>query len=323
MNKMFTAVATLQLVEAGKLSLDDTVGKHLPNYPNKDVANKVRVRHLLSHTGGTGDIFGPEFTKNRQTLRTHSDYVKLYGERGLAHEPGAGHRYSNYGYVLLGVLIEKVSGVSYYEYVRRNIFRTAGMTSTDSLPESTEVSRRAVGYTKRDGKWVSNADTLPWRGTAAGGGYSTARDLLRFAMALESGTLISEKTLVEATTQHVRNYGYGFTVAGERPLLEYGHSGGAPGMSAGMSVLPLFGVPTPPHGIVSICLSNLDPPIAQRLQSYLWIRASMPSMWQVLIGAWAVPAHSDRPAPHRPDYRGRGPGNSRMLNSPPRPRRHP
>ena len=81
MNKMFTAVATLQLVEAGVLALDDPIGKHLPDYPNKDVASKVTVRHLLTHTGGTGDIFGPEFEQNRLTLREHGDYVDLFGSR--------------------------------------------------------------------------------------------------------------------------------------------------------------------------------------------------------------------------------------------------
>ena len=146
MNKMFTAVATLQLVEAGKLALDDPIGKHLPDYPNKDVASKVTVRHLLTHTGGTGDIFGPEFEQNRLKLRMHSDYVKLYGSRGLIHEPGTRFEYSNYGFVLLGALIEAVSGQSYYDYVRQNVFRPAGMTSTDSLPESVDVPNRAAGY---------------------------------------------------------------------------------------------------------------------------------------------------------------------------------
>jgi D-alanyl-D-alanine carboxypeptidase len=87
MNKMFTAAATRELVEAGKLTLDDTVSKHLPDYPNKDVASKVTVRHLLTHTGGTSNIFGPDFERNRLRLREHSDYVKLYGSRGLSYEP--------------------------------------------------------------------------------------------------------------------------------------------------------------------------------------------------------------------------------------------
>ena len=265
MNKMFTATATLQLVEAGKLALDDTVGKHLSDYPHKDVASKVTVRHLLTHTGGTGDIFGQEFTENRLTLREHSDYVKLYGARALTHEPGAEHRYSNYGYVLLGALIEKVSGMSYYEYVRSKVFQPAGMESTDSLPEADEVPNRAIGYMRRDGAWLSNADTLPWRGTAAGGGYSTVGDLFRFAQALESGMLISKTMLAEATRPQEQQFGYGFQVRGEGPLQSYGHYGGAPGMNGGLLVFPQL-------GYVLVGLSNLDPPAAGRLVAYFALR---------------------------------------------------
>jgi hypothetical protein len=173
MNKMFTAVATLQLVEAGKLKLDDPIGQHLPNYPNKEVAAKVTVRHLLTHTGGTGDIFGPEFDQHRLQLREHRDYLKLYGSRGLTHEPGARFEYSNYGFVLLGALIEHVSGGSYDDYIRDHVFRRAGMRYTGALPESVDVPDRAVGYMRSSpgGAWEPNTDTLLWRGTAAGGGY--------------------------------------------------------------------------------------------------------------------------------------------------------
>jgi CubicO group peptidase (beta-lactamase class C family) len=197
MNKMFTAVATLLLVEAGKLALEDPIGKHLPGYPNKEVAAKVTVRHLLTHTGGTGDIFGPQFEANRLALREHRDYLKLYGSRGLRYQPGARFEYSNYGFVLLGALIERVSGISYDDYVGEYVFRRAGMTSTGSLPESVDVPNRAVGYTRSSpsGPWEPNTDTLPWRGTAAGGGYSTVGDLLRFAQALGSGRLVSKATL--------------------------------------------------------------------------------------------------------------------------------
>lgn len=265
MNKMFTAVATLQLVEAGKLSLDDTIGKILPDYPNKDVASKVTVRHLLTHTGGTGDIFGPDFEKNRLTLREHGDYLKLYGSRGLTHEPGAEFRYSNYGFVLLGALIEKVSGMSYYDYVRSHIFQPAGMTSTDSLTEADAVPNRSIGYMKGPGGWAPNTDTLPWRGTAAGGGYSTAGDLLRFAQALESGKLISKASLAAATTPHKEDYGYGFGIEGEGPLRSYGHNGGAPGMNGDLRIYPQ-------SGYVVIALSNLDPPAATRLVDYFTLR---------------------------------------------------
>ena len=265
MNKMFTAVATLQLVEAGKLALDDPIGKHLPDYPNKDVASKVTVRHLLTHTGGTGDIFGPEYEQNRQTLREHGDYVKLYGARGLTHEPGARFEYSNYGFLLLGALIEKVTGTSYYEHVRSAVFRPAGMTSTDSLPENEDVPGRSVGYMRPGDAWTPNTERLPWRGTSAGGGYSTAGDLLRFAQALESGKLLSKAMLAEATRAQQDDYGYGFRVQGEGSLRSYGHSGGFPGMNGDLQVFPQL-------GYVVVGLSNMDPPAASRLVELFTLR---------------------------------------------------
>jgi CubicO group peptidase (beta-lactamase class C family) len=267
MNKMFTAVATLQLVEAHKLPLDDPIGKHLPDYPNKQVAAKVTVRHLLTHTGGTGDIFGPEFDQHRLQLREHRDYLKLYGRRGLTHEPGARFEYSNYGFVLLGALIEQVSGMSYYDYVDDHVFHPAGMRSTGSLPESVKVPDRAVGYMRSSpgGAWLPNIDTLPWRGTAAGGGYSTVGDLLRFAQALESGTLISKATLAEATRPHQQQYGYGFDVQGQGQLRSYGHGGGAPGMNGELRIFPEL-------GYVVVSLSNLDPPAASELVEFFTLR---------------------------------------------------
>jgi D-alanyl-D-alanine carboxypeptidase len=267
MNKMFTAVATLQLVEAHKLALDDPIGKHLPDYPNKEVAAKVTVRHLLTHTGGTGDIFGPEFDQHRLGLREHRDYLKLYGRRGLSQEPGSRFEYSNYGFVLLGALIERVTGGSYDDYVRDRVFRPAGMRSTGALPESVEVPHRAVGYlrTSPGGDWVPNTDTLPWRGTAAGGGYSTVGDLLRFAQALESGTLLSKATLAEATRAHQQQYGYGFGMQGQGRLRSYGHGGGAPGMNGELRVFPEL-------GYVVVGLSNLDPPAASELVEFFTLR---------------------------------------------------
>ena len=267
MNKMFTAVATLQLVEAGKLGLDDPLGKHLPDYPNKEVAAKVTVRHLLTHTGGTGDIFGAVFEENRLKLRRHGDYVKLFGSNLLGFEPGARFEYSNYGFVLLGAVIEAASGQSYYDYVREHVFRPAGMTATDSLPESTDVPIRATGYMRFSpgAAWEANTDTLPWRGTAAGGGYSTVRDLMRFAQALSSGKLISKSSLAEATREHRPQYGYGFGVQGAGPLRSYGHGGGAPGMNGELRIFPRL-------GYVVVGLSNLDPPAASRLVEFFALR---------------------------------------------------
>ncbi|WP_170181951.1 serine hydrolase domain-containing protein [Phreatobacter stygius] len=257
MSKMFTAVAVLQLVEAGKLGLDDTVGRHLAGYPNRAIAETVTIRQLLTHTGGTGDIFGPGFAENRHNLRTHDDYVRLYGERAPDHPPGAGQRYSNYGFILLGALIETASGMSYDDYVRRHLFEPAGMTSTGSLPESEAVPERAVGYISRGNELVPNSDTLPWRGTSAGGGYSTVGDLLRFVEALQAGRLISPALFQAATRRQAGPFGLGFAVVGDGDWQGFGHNGGAPGMSGDLHVFPRL-------GYVLVALANLDPPASSR-----------------------------------------------------------
>jgi CubicO group peptidase (beta-lactamase class C family) len=271
MNKMFTAVATLQLAEAGKLALDDAVGKHIPGYPNRDVATKVTVRHLLTHTGGTGDIFGLEFDRNIQTLREHGDYVKLFGSRPPSFEPGSRFEYSNYGFVLLGAIIEAASAESYYDYVRENVFRPAGMTSTDSLPESVDVPNRSIGYMHPyfGSAWLlPNTDLLPWRGTAAGGGYSTVGDLSRFADALTSHELLSAAS-TELLLAGKIDLGYGFEYAlgffdarDESGNGWVGHGGGAPGMNGDLRIYPK-------SGYVVAVLANLDPPAAQRISDYL------------------------------------------------------
>lgn len=217
MSKMFTATAIMQLIEAGRLSLDDTVGKIMPDYRNTVLASTVTIRHLLTHTGGTGDFFGPEFMKNRLILRTHADYVAMFGSRAPGHQPGAEFRYSNFGFVLLGAIVERVSGMSYFDYVRTKLFEPAGMKSTGLLPESDVVPNRSAGYMRRKDAWVPNTDTLPWSGTSAGGGYSTVGDFLRFADALQSGKLISKALLVQMITPYRQQYGFGMVTQGEGP----------------------------------------------------------------------------------------------------------
>jgi CubicO group peptidase (beta-lactamase class C family) len=270
MNKMFTAVAILQLVEAGKLELDAPLGTYLDDYPNEDVAAKVTIHHLLTHTGGTGDIFGPEFDAHRNELRTLADYVELYGERGPEFEPGSSWAYSNYGFVLLGVVVEKVTGQSYYDYVHEHVFEPAGMTASGSLPEGRAVPDRSIGYTKQPGAsvWAPNIDTLPYRGTSAGGGYSTVEDLARFADALLSHELLSPEStelLITGKTKSGPGAGYAYGFEDRRDADgngSVGHGGGAPGMNGDLRIYPKT-------GYVVAVLANLDPPAAQRISEYL------------------------------------------------------
>ena len=140
MNKMFTAVAILQLVGQGKVALDKPIATYWPDYPNRELASRVTIRELLNHTGGTGDIFTPEYQAHREETRTLADYVKLFGSRPVAFEPGSRMEYSNYGFILLGRMIELVSGESYQKYVQEHIYQPAGMMHTDSRPEADHVT---------------------------------------------------------------------------------------------------------------------------------------------------------------------------------------
>ncbi len=272
MNKMFTATAILQLVQAGKLKLTDPVGKYLTNYPNQEVATKVTIHQLLTHTGGTGDIFGPDFDAHRLELRTLNDYLALYGNRGLAFEPGTRWEYSNYGMVLLGAVIEKVSGRSYYDFVAEHIYKPAGMTRTGSEPEGRLVPGRAIGYMHAPGgAWTPNTDTLPFRGTSAGGGYSTVGDMVRFANALMGHKLLNAEYTELLITGKVEvpqgggKYAYGFEDSRQNGVGSIGHGGGAPGMNGQLKIFPK-------SGYVVAVLSNLDPPAAQSIASFLDLR---------------------------------------------------
>ncbi len=272
MNKMFTATAVLQLVQSGKIRLDDPLIKYLPDYPNKELATKVTIHPLLTHTGGTGDFFGPEFDKHRLELKTLQDYVKLYGDRGLAFEPGSRWDYSNYGFLLLGLVVEKASGQDYYDYVREHIFKPAGMNSTDSLSEDRTVEGRSIGYTKMDAtEWKTNTDTLPYRGTSAGGGYSTVEDLLAFANALQNHKLLDAEHLEMLTTGKAARpdgskYAYGFNDETSPDGVRcFGHGGGAPGMNGSLKICPQ-------SGYVIAVLANLDPQAADRPATFITAR---------------------------------------------------
>jgi CubicO group peptidase (beta-lactamase class C family) len=270
MSKMFTAVAILQLVAAGKVELSARLGTYLPDYPNREVARKVTIHELLTHTGGTGDIPWSDFLAHRKELRTFVDYVRLYGKRALEFEPGTRWAYSSYGFVLLGLVIEEVTGQSYYDYVRTHVYARAEMTRSGSLPEDQAVPDRAIGYTKPAGTTASvpNTDTLPYRGNSAGGGYSTVEDLARFAHALLSHDLLHADSTSLLITGKVAagpgvNYAYGFEDARDAGGNGWvGKGGVAPGMNGDLRIYPR-------SGYVVAVLSNIDPPAAQRISEHL------------------------------------------------------
>jgi len=190
--KMFTRTAIAQLVERGKLSLDDRLSKYLPDFPNAD---SITIAMLCAHRSGVGDFFGTAYdAMDKAKLRHNRDYLQLIRDQPLWFSPGTSQRYSNGGYVLLGEVIAKASGEDYYDYLTKHVFGPTGMTSTLYPVEGDGAPRIARGYTSKGaatGAEADNVTTRPARGSAAGGGYSTTTDILTFDHALFAAKLCS------------------------------------------------------------------------------------------------------------------------------------
>lgn len=235
-NKLFTQIAIRQLAAEGRIDLDSTLAKYWPDYPNADVAKKVTIRHLMTHRSGIGgNIFAAPPGKTRHDLRHNRDFLQLFVDRPLNFEPGTRQQYSNAGYIVLGMLVERLSGQDYYRYVRERIYTPGGMSRTghwrpDSLPANT-----AIGYTRAEGPLERNTSVLPGRGSAAGGGYTTAHDLMHFMTALRQKKI--------AAAPEAGNVGIAGGAGGLNGVLE----GDLPG------------------GYDLIVLANLDPPAAERV----------------------------------------------------------
>ncbi|MGY5874247.1 MAG: serine hydrolase domain-containing protein [Candidatus Thorarchaeota archaeon] len=250
-NKIFTKIALTKLVEQGKLDFDDLVGKYLPEFP-EDIANKVTVRHLLSFTSGLGDYFGEKFHASIGNLRTLDDFVRLFIDNPLLFEPGEGNQYSNAGYVVLGKIIEAISGMGYYDFVKENIYKPAGMDNSDHYEMDSSELNMATGYTtyqqccdeRLDGPRRSNVYLIGTKGSSAGGGYSTLDDMLKFDLALHDNKILSPEytgMIFRPINDTERKEIPGWVIAG-----------GAPGLSAFMD--KSYGT-----GYTIIVLGNYDP----------------------------------------------------------------
>ncbi len=247
MGKMFTAVAIGQLVDAGRLSFDDKVSRLLgEDWLPAGAKDTLTVRHLLSHTGGTGDflevVTRPE---NRGKYLEVSDYRPLIAGRPLDFPPGTRFQYSNSGFLLLGAVIEKVSGKRYEDYVRGAIWGPAGMTATSCQDRDAPEVATAIGYhqdgPKGKSRWVSNRTLAPRRGSPAGGCFSTVRDLFRFARALQGGRLVRPATLAEMWREQSppgspMRYGLGFILENWSTDRVVGHGGTFPGANGAFDI---------------------------------------------------------------------------------------
>ncbi|WP_244884941.1 serine hydrolase domain-containing protein [Singulisphaera acidiphila] len=271
--KMFTAVAIAQLVEKGKLSYEDTLGTILPDYPNKDWAQKVTVHHLLTHTSGLAENHPSGDKPFRQGFRTVKEYLSSSSAHDtLKFEPGSRLEYSSYGYLVLGAIIEKASGQDYYDYVREHIYQPADMTDSDCYDLDTDPPNLATGYMDAPNRTRrSNIFMLPVKGLPYGLGYSTAEDLVKFAQALGSQKLLDAKSTDLIWTGQVdytepdSRYGYGFIVKRYNGTRIIGHGGGWVGITNKFEMYPDL-------GYTVVILSNIDSDpnsIASKLREWL------------------------------------------------------
>lgn len=231
-NKVFTQVAVHQLARDGKLAYTDTLGKFFPDHPQPE-SRSATIEQLLEHTAGLADIFGPEFSRaSKDQFRSNADYFRFVSGLPARFAPGARSEYCNGCYIALGAIIEKVSGMPYERYVAEHVFTPAGMGSTGYPQVDANEPSVAIGYTRRgDGSALRDNVLLHGAsGSAAGGGYSTAADLLAYVRAVRAGRFPGAEA-------------------------EMGIGGGAPGINAVVEASRPWTV---------IVLANLDPPAAER-----------------------------------------------------------
>ncbi len=241
--KQFTAVSILMLMEQGKLSLSDEITKFLPDYPTQ--GHKITIEHLLTHTSGIKSYTGlPEWRPLWRKDLKMTELIDLFKNKPLEFAPGAGWNYNNSAYVLLGAIIEKITGQSYGDFVEKNIFAPLDMKQSFYDNTARVIPRRAAGYSRGQGGFV-NAEYLSMSHPhAAGSLMSTVDDLAKWDAALYTEKLVKQDSLKKAWTPFVLNdgrptkYGYGWgvtTLEGERMIT---HSGGINGFTCDAVRLP-------------------------------------------------------------------------------------
>jgi CubicO group peptidase (beta-lactamase class C family) len=235
--KQFTAASILLLEERGKLSVSDPVKKYVPDAPA--AWDKITIRHLLTHTSGIPNFTGfADYQKLEPFKTTPAELVARFRGKPLDFQPGEKWSYSNSGYVLLGYLIEKISGETYEKFVTENLFQPLGMKDTGYDSNTAIIPKRADGYeTGRNG--YQHAGFIDMSTPhAAGALYSTTEDLLKWEQALYGGRVLQPASLEKMTTPFLDNYAFGLTVTNGGGRKKISHGGGIEGFNTVLEYYP-------------------------------------------------------------------------------------
>lgn len=254
--KQFTAIAILQLMEVGKLNLQDEITRFLPDYPTQGA--HITIEHLLTHTSGIRDYTSIKDTVQRSKLDvTPVQMIHYFSEQPMRFAPGSRYEYSNSNYFLLGYIIEKITGNSYGDYLANHFFRPLGMTNSLYADDHKIIANRVSGYTKGP-KEIENAQAISMtQPYAAGGILSTVEDLFKWNAALQSYKLVKKETLAKAFTRYKltggreSNYGYGFRFGfiQESPSIWHG------GLIDGFFTMAMY---LPKEDVYVVVLTNCD-----------------------------------------------------------------
>lgn len=265
--KLFTQIAVMQLTEQGKLGLDETIAKYLPDYPNKAVAEKVTIRELLLHTSGIPDFFDRLTPETAPSLKIDAvvdlkDFLPLFSDKPLEFAPGSSNRYSNSGYIVLGLIVEAVSRENYRDYIQRHILDPAGMTHAGFFDRAHLPAFVAHSY--EDTKDVTNIH--PRRGSPAGGLQATASELYRLVEAVDSGKLIKPAS-INIIRRLMPAPPNAPPLADSAKLTSFGIQGGAPGVNSQLAI-------DPTGRYTRVVLCNAGPPMASTMGATIraWIK---------------------------------------------------
>jgi CubicO group peptidase (beta-lactamase class C family) len=253
--KQFTAASILLLEERGKLKVEDPVKKYMPDAPA--AWDKITIFHVLTHTSGIPSFTSfPDFESREAQAMTPEKLVEWFRDKPLEFEPGTKWNYSNSGYVLLGYLIEKISGQSYSEFVQQNIFTPMGMKDSGHDSNSAIIAHRAAGYTPGKSGAVNAGFVHMSIPFSAGALYSTTEDLLRWEQGLFGGKVLTAASLAKMTTPFKQDYAFGLGVSTQNGHKMIAHDGGIQGFNTALAYYP-------DDKLVVAVLANVNGPAGQ------------------------------------------------------------